>query len=266
MPRRCPNCGTYNSLGSETCSKCQNSLEHIAQEEEKSLKDLRVFGIIFLITAIASTGEYIYNIVATTISGAGVGPGLTSLLSGVTSSLSLSSITTYLFVVEILAVIILFIEAISFVYLRSSFNKLRKFDYSFSTPSTGTTLLVIGIIMTIVGFGLILAFIFPLLGAATTSPSTFPLSILGAILLGAIVGGIGGLLLFIGFIIGVLLGLHRLSKKFEESYFDYALVLIIVSILFTPLFLLAAIFILLGIKRSGNRIKDAALEQLMSTP
>jgi hypothetical protein len=269
MPRRCPNCGTYNSLGAQNCSRCQNSLEHIAHEEEKSLKDLKIFGIIFLVTAIVSISEYLYNLVSNPILGAGLGTGLASFFTGFSSSLSLSNISIYLLVVEILAVVILFIEAVSFIYLRSSFTKLRKFDFSFSTPATGMTLLVVGIIMAIIGLGVILAFIFPLLGSlstTTTTPTTASLTALAAIVLGGLIGGIGGLLLLIGYIIGVLLGLHRLSTKFEESFFDYALVLIIVSLLFTPLLLVAAIFILMGIKRSNDRIKDTALEELMAAP
>lgn len=265
MPRRCPNCGTYNGLGSVNCTRCQNSLEHVFQEEEKSLKDLRIYGIIFLITAIGLTLEFGVNIASSSYLGGGFGLGMTSFLSG----LIFSNLSVLFLAVEAFSVIILFVEAISFVYLRSSFNNLKKYDYSFSTPATGMTLLVIGIIMAIIGLGAALALLFPLLGSSgntPVTPTTIPLATFGIIALSALVGLIGGILLFIGYIMGVLLGLHRLSIRFEESYFDYTIILIIVSLLFTPISLIAAILVLLGIRKSKQRINDAGLEELMAIP
>lgn len=269
MPTRCPSCGTYNSLGAINCTKCQNSLEHISLEAHKSLKDLRAFGIIFLITSIISVAEFGLNLAGTTFFGTGLGLRLTSILSGLTTSLSSSNLTVFLLIIEVVSVVFLFVECISFIYLRSSFTKLRKFDFNFSTPATGTNLLIVGIIMALVGIGVVLAFLFPLIGSlglTTAIPTALPLATLGLIALGGLVGTIGALLVLIGYIIGVLLGLHRLSSKFEESYFDYALVLIIVSLFFTPLGLIAAALVIWGTRRSGQRLKDADLEAMMASP
>ena len=49
------------------------------------------------------------------------------------------------------------------------------------------------------------------------------------------------------------------NRKFEESYFDFALVLIIVALLFTPLELIAAILIIMGTRKSRQRIEDGSL-------
>lgn len=270
MPRRCPYCGTENRLSAENCSKCQNSLEHISQEEHKSLKDLRVFSIVFLITSLISTGEFAYNVASTSILGNPYGFGLTSIFTTIATPFSTTGLTTFFLIVEIFFVVILFVYCVSFIYLRASFSKLRKFDFSFSTPTTGTTLLIIGIILALIGFGLILAYIFPLLnslsGTTPANPTAIPTAALGFVILGGFGAGIGALLLLIGYIIGVLLGLHRLALKFEDSYFDYGLVLIIVSLFFSPIGLIAAVLIFLGVKRSKQRLDNAKIEEMMAPP
>lgn len=269
MPRRCPICGSYNSLGAIKCKQCQNSIEFISQEDQRSLKDIRGFGIIFLITAIVAVSEFALSSVNSSVPGSGLGFWLASILNGLSYTNLTTGLTTTLLILEAVSVLALFVECVSFIYLRSSFIKLKKFDYNFSTPLTGTTLLIVGIVMAIIGLGTVLAFIFPLLntiGNPNATPSNFPVASLGAILFGGFFGGIGLLLLVIGYIMGVLLGLHRLATKFEESFFDYALVLVIISVLFSPAGLIAAILVLLGVGRSQQRIKDSALEELMSTP
>ncbi len=269
MPTRCPSCATYNLLGASKCSKCQFSLEHISLIEKKSLKDLRLFSIIFLITAVISTLDFVINVLATTLYGASLNYGLTAVFTGLTTSFSTSNLTVFVLVFEAILVAILFVQCLSFIYLRSSFTKLREFDFNFSTPATGTSLLIVGIILAIIGFGAVLAFLFPLIGSlgpSPTSQTTLPIAALGAVALGGFVGIIGGLLLVIGYVIGVLLGLHKLSRKFEESYFDYALVLILVSLVFTPAELIAAILIIMGTRKSNQRIEDGSLDAFMASP
>lgn len=269
MPTRCPSCGTHNLRGAIKCSGCQFSFEHISQEEMKSLKNLHVFAIIFLITAVISALDFTINVLATTLYGASFNYGLTAVFSGLTTSFSSSNLTIFVLLFEAILVAILFVQCLSFIYLRSSFIKLREFDFNFSTPTTGTTLLIVGVILAIIGFGVLLAFLIPLLGSLGPTPSsqaTLPLAALGAVALGGFVGIIGGLLLVIGYIIGLLLGLHRLARKFEESYFDFALVMIIVALLFTPLELIAAILIIMGTRKSRQRIEDGSLDALMASP
>lgn len=268
MPTRCPYCGTYNKLNASGCSRCSKSLDHITGEEHKSLRDVRAFGIIFLITMLISVGDFVLNLLTTSTTGLGYNPGFTSVFNGIGAALTASDFTDLFLVFEIVVVVMLFVQCISFIYLRSSFVKLGKFDVSFSTPSTGTGLLIAGIILSIIGLGAVIAFLFPLSGSISSNatPTAFSLASFGAIALGGLTGGVGVLLLFIGYIIGVLLGLHRLSTKFEETYYDYALVLIVVSLFFTPLGLIAAILILIGTRRSAGRLKGSNLGEMMAPP
>lgn len=260
MSRRCPRCGTTNILETKVCEKCGNSFDEQINKEILALKDIRVYGLLILIMGIVSVVEYALNIVNY---GSYTSSGFLSLFSGLNSQ-NLASQLSFLFVIlEAIIVISLVIEIIAIVFLRAGFIKLRKGDYDFSTPTTGSTLLIIGLILGMIGIVVVLALFVPFISEVSQGSNPVLTSSLGGIVAGGLITALGGLLILIGYIIGVLLGLHRLSDKFEQPYFEYSWILLLISIVFSPLSLVAGILLYLGSNSTSEKLRNGP-EQVSS--
>ena len=251
MARICPNCGTRNKMGNNQCPKCGNSLLSVIDSELIALKDMRVYSIIVLVFAIFGTLSFALNILN---SGSIASGGLFAFLGlGVSGSLG-TTITTIFIFLEVVIIASLFFQIVSYIYLRSCFSKLRPTDFNFSSPKTGTTLLIIGLVLAMVGIAVLLALVIPLIASSPGSITTQTPFALAVFALAGFVVVIGGILTLIGYIMGVLLGTHRMATKFEEPMFDIGWILLIVSLFFSPLALAAGILFLQGANTTRRRL------------
>ncbi len=260
MARICPNCGTRNKMGNIKCPKCENSLLPVIDSEITALKDMRVYSIIVLVFAAFGTLSFALNIINT---GSIASGGLFSLFGlGLSGPIS-STITTLFILLEVVIIVSLFFQIVSYIYLRSCFSKLRPADYNFSSPKTGTTLLIIGLTLAMVGLAVLLALIFPLISANPGNITTQTPYVLAIFALAGFVVIIGGILTLIGYIMGVLIGTHRMATKFEEPMFDIGWILLLVSLFFSPLALASGILFLQGTITTRKRlmeVKSGAME------
>lgn len=253
MVRRCPSCGTVNSLEARACEKCGNSFEEQVEKEILAVKDIRVYSLFVLIMSLVSTAQYVLSIVD---NGSYTSSGLFSMFSGLNAQGFANQLTVIAVVLEFVAVLSILLQIISIIYLRAGFRKIVKGDYEFSTPITGTTLLIVGLILGMIGIVIVLALIVPFL--ATISQGSTPVfnGSLGGILAGGLLAALGGLLILIGYILGVLLGLHRLASRFEQPYFDYGWILLIISLFFSPLSIVAGFLLYKGSTSTAEMLKS----------
>ncbi len=251
MVRICPQCGTTSLMGTTECPNCKNSLLPLIENELAALKDMRIYSIIVLAFALLGTVSYILNI----FHAGGISSGIFALFGLGLAGAPPVTITTLFILLEAAIILSLFLQAVSFVYLRSCFSKLMPNDFHFSSPKTGTTILIIGLIMAMIGLAVILALIIPLAATSSGNVSSQP-GLLALLALSGFIVIIGGILVFIGYILGVLLGTHRMATKFEESLFDFGWILLLLSFLFSPLALIAGILFLQGTKTTKKRLTD----------
>lgn len=236
MARRCPNCGTENLLESRTCEKCGSSFEETLNREILAIKDVKVYSLLVLIMAFVSTAQYILNLLGNEPL---TSSGFLSLFSGLNVANATGQITVLFFLAEIVIIATLVVQILGIIYLRAGFQKLVKGDYDFSTPATGSSLLIVGLILGMIGVVVVIALIIPFIGSLSQGSTPIFTGALGGVIAGGLLAALGGLLILIGYIIGVLLGLHRLASKFEEPLFDYGWVLLLISLFFTPLSIVA---------------------------
>lgn len=253
MSRTCPNCATVNKMGTIECPKCGNSLLPIIDREVSSLSDLRVFSIILLLFGILNTAVYVLNVVDT---GSYLSGGFLSMLGLNGTNLNSSNLTTLFLLVEVGFVVTLFLEILSYVYLRAGFSKLAENDYNYETPKTGVTLLIAGGILVMVGLSVILALLGPLILAAQTGNVTSNLGLIALLGASGIIAIIGGLIFLVGYILGVLLGFRRTAGKFEEPLFDIGWILLLISIFFSPLSLVSAVLFLMATSTTRQRLYE----------
>lgn len=253
MARRCPSCGAYSRMGNTVCSKCGSSLAPTIEMELSSMRDFRFFAIVVLIFGAIETSSFVLNILH-------FGPlsavGILSLFSTLSAQNIQSSLTMAFLILEIISVATILVQTISIVYLRASFSKLAKGDYDFSSPKTGTALLIIGLILAMIGVAIILALIVPLISTLQQNSTAFPTGLLGGIAAAGFMSIIGGVLMLVGFIMGVFMGIHRLAVKFEEPLLDYGWILLLVSLFFSPLGIVSGILFVEGEIITRRRLKE----------
>lgn len=250
MARICPSCGTTSMMGTTLCPKCGNSLLPVIDNEISALNEMKVYAIIVLVFAVLGTTSYALDIINT---GNYANSGFLTFL-GIANLGASSSITTLFVILEIVVVASIFFQIISFVYLRTCFSKLLRQDYMFSTPKTGVTILIIGLSLAMVGIAVILALLLPLVLTSQGGNLANNPDLIVIVGLSALLAFIGGLLAFIGYIMGALLGIHRLATKFEESMFDWGWILLIISLFFSPLALVSGILFLQGTSVTKRRL------------
>lgn len=253
MVRRCPSCGIENSLGRTSCERCNTSLIQVMDRETNALANVRIFAILVITVSAIGSVWYVLDII-------GYGPlrvfGFRSIFNNHTVQEVISGLSRILVFVEVFLVSLTVLQEVSMLYLRSSFVELMKGDFSFSTPRTGMNLLLGGLIGLAAGIAVLFAFTVPLLKTLQTNPSAVPLNLYGGIALAGILTAIGGIIVLIGYIIGVFLGMHRFADRFEESLFDYSWITYLISIFFIPLGIVAGILALLGVRVTVKRISS----------
>lgn len=252
MARRCPQCGTSSMMGTTVCPKCGNSLLPVIDEEISSLADMKVYSIIVLVFAVFDTISFVLNVIGY---GSFVGGGIFSFLNLTGTNITTSTVNSLLFVIEIILIVSMFFEIVSFIYLRACFSKLMGHDMEFSTPKTGVTLLIVGLILVMIGASVIIASLAPLLLSSQSGSIANDPGLLLIFGMSAILAAIGGILLFIGYIMGALIGLHRIATKFEESLFDIGWIFLIISLFFAPLALVSGIVFVQGTRVSVQRLE-----------
>ncbi|AKA49036.1 hypothetical protein IX51_07900 [uncultured archaeon] len=228
-------------------------MEHVLQDQKRSMMDIRVFSIIYLITAAIGTGDFIYRYTV----GGQFTFGYFSNIPNVNPGQVQSAFAPYLYIFEILGAISAIVTLVSIFFLRSGFKTLFKHDKEFGTPVTGTTLIFAGLIIVVVGVFVLVALLLTMLPGLLQNPPVFSLSNIAAIGGVGIIVAIGAILLLVGLIMGILIGLHRLAVKFEDGMFEAAWILYIIAFFFSPIGLIAAYLSLEGTNHTMKRLDEA---------
>ncbi len=257
MENRCRECGYQNEPYASKCSKCGTSFEHIINEKKRSMKEFRVFSIIYLITSAIGTGDFIYRYVFAGQFSYGIFSNVPSVNPGQVQS----AITPLLYIFEIIAGVSAIITLVSIYFLRNGFKILAKEDRDFSTPVTGTTLIFVGLIMVIVALLIVVALLVTMLPGLLQPTPTFNLASLATLAGVGFLVVIGAIIFLAGIIMGMLIGLHRLAVVFDEGMFDAAWILYLISFFFSPIGLVAAYLSYAGTKKTERRL-DASVSSV----
>lgn len=255
MARKCPSCGAENRMGDAACSRCGQSMETVIEAEKSSLKEIRSFSFLALAMSLVGSAAYVLNFY-------GFGISNISRLTGLAGNFTiqdlinlLSGILVYL---EVVVIITMGILAVSAVFLHRGYSQLSRNDAWFSSPQIGSTLLFSGVILAAAGIVVILVLLVPLLDYVQQNPSSISGPAFGGVTSAAVIAGLGSLLMLFGYIIGILLGIHRLATKFEEPMFDYAWITFLISLFFIPVGIVAAILTLEGVRNTTSRLGKIA--------
>lgn len=257
MDNRCPNCGTRNNAYATKCSKCETSLEQVIRDQRSSLMDIRAFSIVYLITSVIGTVSFVYDYVTT----GSFSYGYFSSVPTITPGQEQNVMTSSLYPLVILSGLSAAVTLVSVYFLRSGYMKLRRYDYDFSSPITGTTMIFIGLIMLVIGIFALLSLIIAILPGLLQNPPVFSSTALAQLGLVGILVLIGAILLLIGVILGILLGLHRIAGKFDEGMFEVSWIIYIISVFFQPLGIIASILSFVGSNRTISRLDDKSMVQ-----
>ena len=150
------------------------------------------------------------------------------------------------------------VAMLSYYMLYRGFNVLSKSSTRFASPRTGSLLLMAGFAMVILPAVAIILMVPNILSGI--SASTLSGSLLTKLLLASSVLLLGVVLLLIGIIMGIIMGMHRLASAFNTGMFDAAMILYLISFVFTPIILIAAVLVLAGCNESLRKIKNGGLQ------
>ncbi len=188
-------------------------------DEINALRDIRKFSLLSMIgfaisvvtlaTLFAYLGVIVSSIATPTQN---IGP-----LSGVLIALGLISIGSALLLL------------VSFVFLRSGYRTLKGISDRFKSPYTGINLYFAGLVVAVLGGAAVV-------GGAIAHSSVLVIAAIIVILLGGILG-------FVGEILGMVIGSFRLRDHFNNHTFGTAGIMFIIGIFFSPLNLVGAILI-----------------------
>lgn len=254
MDNRCPSCGTRNNAYATKCKKCDNPLDQLLRDQKSSITDIRAFSIVYFITSVIGTASFVYNYITT----GKFSYGYFSSVPSINTAQAQAVLTSTLYPLEILAGLSAVITLVSIFFLRSGYGKLRRYDFDFSSPITGTTMIFVGLIMLVVGIIALLAFFIAIIPGLLQNPPVFSSTSIAQLGLVAIVVLIGGILFIIGVILSILLGLHRLAGKFDEGMFEGAWVMYLISLIFQPIGIIAAIMSYAGSNRTIKRLDESS--------
>jgi len=219
--------------------------------DRQALTDVKSAAIIAIIGfACSVVGSYFYSTYGA------FGLGITCS-AGTCSTTSVSlALLGGLFAV--IAVGIIF-DILSILRFRSAFRALLPVDYRFRSPANLSILLVIGLVLILLGFGLLLGSVGPVINACSssnynyTSCSNAATGAAGLLLSGVGVIGLGAILGLIGGIV-VLLGIWRLGTRYNESLLQVGAILLII-----PFVDIAAPFLIyFGARQAEQRVGPAA--------
>lgn len=253
MDNRCSSCGYVNEPYAPKCSKCGVSFQESLNEKKGSMNDFRLFSILYLITSLVGTGNLIYRYVVMRQFTYGIFSGVPSFNSQQVQNI----VTPMLYLAEIIAAISAIVTLISIIYLRRGFKTLSKRDNNFNTSVTGTTLIFAGLIMVVVALLVLVSLLVTALPGLLQPTPTFNTGSLAGIAGAGLLILAGGVVLIVGVIMGIILGLHKLSVKFDESMFEVSWILYLVSFFFSPLGIVAAYFSYAGTNRTSKRIDES---------
>lgn len=197
----CPACGVSQagSTGFGSVNYGHNAFTFGVQDAEgiKHIKNASLLGIIGIVLAIAGLGAIETAVLSTAISGNPT-----------------AAIPPLLFV----AIVGVLIGFISILLYRAGFRSLREIaPDQFSTPYTFTTVLLVGIALLALGLLIVIA-------------GTVGLS-LSSLLIGAVFIIIGVILLFLGDIIGIILGLWRVGTRYDNTLIKVGAIFFIIPYL-----------------------------------
>lgn len=253
MDNRCPNCGYPNGTYETRCRKCGGTLEEVLKTEKSAMNDMRVFSLIYLVTAVIGTVTFVYRYIGFNQ----FSYGFFSNVPNITPGQAISAVTPYMFVFEAISGISIIITLVSVFFLRGGLKKLKKLDEEFDSPHLGTTLFFVGLVLVAISTFALLLLLIGMIPDLSRSPPAIPFNILAILAPVAIVLVVGAIVLIVGVILAVILGLHRIAEKFDDSRFEAAWVLYIIGIFFAPVSLIAAYLSYDGASSSMKKIRKA---------
>lgn len=237
MSRPCPTCGSDVDENATVCPVCGLEIEPVTTGfHSAGIYYIRIFAIISLF--LGAIG------IVTTITGTGTSE-LSSLFNtegGTSSPPNLASAAFLYFL--ILTVTTMVVSLLSYIFLFLGYDRLAGTSGHFESPRTGSILLIVGIVMTVIPALVIIAMAPNLLRDPNTI--TFSGAELAALVLALLVLLIGLIMILVGVILAMILGMHRLSTGFRVVMFDAAMIFYIFAFFFSPLTIVAAILALLG--------------------
>ncbi|MEM0155636.1 MAG: DUF973 family protein [Thermoplasmataceae archaeon] len=249
MTRLCPTCGSVVDDQSTVCPVCGLDIKPVANGSDISgILYIRIFAIISLIVGIVGIVE--------TYTSLGISDIFTVFQtqgSNAASQLIHSPDFLYYLIISGVSLVVSILE---YYVLYLGYARLSRLSEMFRTPKTGSIFLVFGLILVIVS----LLAILPMIPNIFTDLNnlTFTGSELTGLIIAAIVLLIGAIMLLVGVVLAVILGMHRISHQFNAGLFDAAMVLYILSFLFSPLSTVAAILALLGCNEIIERSHTSA--------
>jgi hypothetical protein len=252
MLRKCPTCGSEVDASASVCPVC-------GLEMSMPVSDGQISGILFIRRfAIISIISGIIGII-TAVSGFGFSSIIPvsggSVSTSVSAFINSSEFVYFLILIATITVVAMF----SYYMLYRGFNALSKSSVRFASPRTGSLLLMAGFAMVILPAVAIILMVPNLLSGISASSLSGPF--LTKLLLVSSVLLLGVVLLLIGIIMGVIIGMHRLALAFNTGMFDAAMIMYLISFIFTPIILIAAVLVLAGCNESLRKIKGGSIQQ-----
>ncbi len=249
MLRKCPTCGSEVDASASVCPVCGLEMSMPASDSQISgILFIRRFAIISVISGIIG--------IATTVSGYGFSSIIPVSGSSVSTSVSgfINSPEFAYFLLLIAAITV--VAMISYYMLYRGFSVLSKSSTRFASPRTGSLLLMAGFALVILPAVAIILMVPNLLSGI--SASSISGSLLTKLLLASSVLLLGVVLLLIGIIMGIIMGMHRLASTFNTGMFDAAMILYLISFIFSPIILIAAVLVLAGCNESLRKLKNGS--------
>jgi hypothetical protein len=140
------------------------------------------------------------------------------------------------------------------VLFRLAFRGLANVDQRFATPATLTLVEIIGLVLALIGVAVALDALYMAVSCSGAGQPLLRSCIHVSVLLGGVaLALIGALVALVGFI-GMLLGIWRLGRRYEETLFKVGAILII----FPFLNFVGAILILLGTRSARRKLDSMA--------
>lgn len=252
MLRKCPTCGSEVDSAATVCPVCGLEMEIPSSDSQVAgILSIRVFAAISIISGIVG--------LVTTFSGYGISSIVPISGTSVPTSVSnfISSPSFAYFIALIIAITA--VALISYYMLYRGFDRLSRSSNRFRSPRTGSLLLMAGFAMVIIPAIVIITLVPNLLSGVSTN--SLPGSLITRLLIASSILLVGVVILLIGIIMGIIMGMHRLASVFNTGMFDAAMILYLISFIFTPVIIVAAILALAGCNEVLRKLRNGSLQQ-----
>ena len=236
MASRCKKCGYSNDAYSTNCAKCGNSLSDNLQNFKSGLDNIRKFSILYLVSSLIGTADFIFGFI-----------GTKQVLIWVYSSFSLLTIddikgalSSHLYIYQLFIAVSLIIALFAVYFLRKGYRHFEKNEPALGRSVKATHIVYGGLAVMIVSEIVMAGIIIAMIPGINLVPPAYSTTELNLILSFSIAASIGGSLGFIGFLLGIHIGLHRVSWSMGEGRYGILNLFYIVSLAVPPAGLIAS--------------------------